>query len=228
MPEFNGYTKSAFQFLESLQQNNNREWFSENKAQYETLIREPTLDFITSMNSPLHDISPHFIAEPKKSGGSMMRPYRDTRFSKDKTPYKTNIGIQFRHISGKDIHAPGYYVHIDATEIFIGIGLWKPDANALGLIRQSISDNYEQWLEIVTSLESHQFGFAGESLKRPPKHFDANDPAIVHLKRKSSLMMKPLALSDTLSADLVDNLVMEFKRSVPFMRFLCRALKVSF
>jgi len=228
MPEFEGYTRSAFQFLESLQTNNNREWFNENKDDYESLIREPTLDFIASMNQPLHDISAHFVVEPKKSGGSMMRPFRDTRFSKDKTPYKTNIGVQFRHASGKDIHAPGYYIHIDNTESFIGVGMWKPDSVALRCIRESISDNFDQWLEITKLLEHSAYGFFGDSLKRIPKGFDKSDPAIEHLKRKSCLIIKPIHHQFLFSGNLISNVIEEIKRSTPFMQFICRALDIKF
>ncbi len=107
------FPKGTIPFLKMLVKNNSREWFHENKANYELVIREPALDFIKAMAPELEKISPHFRALPKKVGGSLMRVYRDTRFAKDKTPYKTNIGIQFRHELGKDVHAPGFYLHIE-------------------------------------------------------------------------------------------------------------------
>jgi len=91
------FTKQTFNFLSTLAENNTREWFAEHKQEYEACIREPALDFISDMDEELRAISKHFRAVPKKVGGSLMRIYRDTRFSRDKTPYKTNIGIQFRH-----------------------------------------------------------------------------------------------------------------------------------
>jgi uncharacterized protein (TIGR02453 family) len=90
-------------------------------------------------------ISAHFLAQSRKVGGSLMRVYRDTRFSRDKTPYKTNIGIQFRHELGKDVHAPGYYLHIAPNECFAAIGLWHPESSALFKIRQAIADKSEAW-----------------------------------------------------------------------------------
>jgi uncharacterized protein (TIGR02453 family) len=102
------FTKQTFTFLSNLADNNTREWFEEHKQDYENFVREPALDFISDMGNEMPAISKHFLAVPKKVGGSLMRVQRNLRFSRDKTPYKTNIGIQFRHEVGKDIHAPGY------------------------------------------------------------------------------------------------------------------------
>ena len=101
------FTKSTFSFLDELAASNNRAWFEENKSRYESLVREPALAFIEAMEPALRKFAPNLRAEPRKVGGSLMRVFRDTRFSRDKTPYKTNIGIQFRHSLGKDVHAPG-------------------------------------------------------------------------------------------------------------------------
>ena len=100
-------------FLEELSANNNRDWFNENKRRYEEKVLDAALRFIQSMQDPLAEIAPHFVAMPTRVGGSLMRVYRDTRFSRNKTPYKTNIGIQFRHERAKDVHSPGYYLHIE-------------------------------------------------------------------------------------------------------------------
>ena len=109
--EFRGFDPSLFEFLEELADNNHRSWFQNNKERYETVVLEPSLAFIREFASRLKTISPYFVASDRRVGGSLMRVYRDTRFGKDKTPYKTNVGIQFRHEFGKDVHAPGFYVH---------------------------------------------------------------------------------------------------------------------
>ncbi|MCW8921644.1 MAG: TIGR02453 family protein, partial [Sedimenticola sp.] len=100
MAVFEGFPDGTLPFLAELKANNNKAWFNDNKARYEALVREPALAFIESVGPGLAEISLHFRAIPKKVGGSLMRVYRDTRFAKDKTPYKTNIGIQFRHELG--------------------------------------------------------------------------------------------------------------------------------
>ena len=118
MVEFEGFQPTLLAFLRDLKANNNRDWFNAHKPDYEQLVREPALGFISAMGPPLAKFAPMFVAVPRKSGGSLMRVYRDTRFSRDKTPYKTNVGIQFRHEYGKDVHAPGYYFHIDPDQVF--------------------------------------------------------------------------------------------------------------
>src|SRR5512139_2618278 len=139
------FTQNTFRFLDELAAHNNKTWFEANRKNYELLVREPALDFIGEMAPLLASFAPVFRAEPRKMGGSLMRVYRDTRFSRDKTPYKTNIGIQFRHQLGKDIHAPGFYVHIAGDECFFGAGCWRPDPDALGRIRDLIAANPKQW-----------------------------------------------------------------------------------
>lgn len=123
---FAGFPVDTLKFLSDLQANNNREWFQANRARYENSFLQPALEFIEAVKKPLGKVAPMLLAEPKKMGGSLMRIYKDTRFSADKTPYKTNIGIHFRHQMGKDVHAPGMYFHIDPTECFIGAGIWMP------------------------------------------------------------------------------------------------------
>jgi len=87
------FTPATLEFLTELQESNNREWLKAHKERYEEMVRGPALDFIADFGPGLKSLSKHFLAIPKKSSGSMMRPYRDTRFSKDKTPYKTNISM---------------------------------------------------------------------------------------------------------------------------------------
>ena len=113
-------TPALFDFLRELGANNERPWFEENKARYRAEVRDPMLDFIQAFAEPLAEISPHFRADPRANGGSLFRIYRDTRFSKDKTPYKTNVGAHFRHEAGKDAHAPGFYLHLEPGMCFAG------------------------------------------------------------------------------------------------------------
>ena len=143
------FTTQGMSFLSELDANNNREWFHENKLRYENLIRTPALKFIEDMENDLAHLSPHFLAVSKKVGGSLMRVHRDVRFGRDKSPYKTNIGIQFRHEMGRDVHAPGFYLHVEPGDCFLGVGIWRPDATALGKIRDSIIESDNQWLDAV-------------------------------------------------------------------------------
>src|SRR5210317_2382847 len=133
------------EFLANLAANNNREWFNENKSRYEDDVLDVALRFIISMQDPLAEIAPRFTAVPTRVGGSLMRVYRDTRFSKNKLPYKTNIGIQFRHEQAKDVHSPGYYVHVEPQQAFIGVGMWRPDPDSLRKIRERIAARSGEW-----------------------------------------------------------------------------------
>lgn len=144
---FEGFPLDMVRFLAELDRNNNRPWFQANKDRYERSVREPALAFIEAMAPRLERISPCIYADPSPHGGSLMRIYRDTRFSNDKRPYKTNVGIQFRHERGRDVHAPGFYVHIDPKEFFLACGMWKPDAGALSAVRQRISEKPEEWIK---------------------------------------------------------------------------------
>ncbi len=127
MALFEGFPKTCVPYLKKLAKNNNRPWFNDNKQRYEDAVRTPALAFIEAMGPPLKkQLSPHFLAQPKKVGGSLMRVYRDTRFANDKTPFKTNVGIQFRHELGKDVHAPGFYLHIEPGNCFLGAGICAP------------------------------------------------------------------------------------------------------
>lgn len=216
-------------FLKELRDNNNREWFAENKPRYETQVLDVALQFIQSMHDPLADIAPHFTAIPKRVGGSLMRVYRDTRFSKNKTPYKTNIGIQFRHEKAKDVHSPGYYLHIDPDEVFIGVGLWHPEAEALQSIRERIVAKPAEWQRARDDRAFRKlFSLAGTSLKRPPRGFDKDHPQIEDLKRKDFIAVRNLAVTDALKPRFQQSVESSFKAATPFMAYLCKAVGVPF
>jgi uncharacterized protein (TIGR02453 family) len=228
MPE-RYFTKQTFTFLSSLAENNTREWFEGHKQEYEGCVREPALDFISDMDDELRAISKHFRAVPKKVGGSLMRVYRDTRFSRDKTPYKTNIGIQFRHEAGKDIHAPGYYVHIAPDECFVGVGLWHPDADALFKIREGILKNGDAWVAARDNkVFNKHFSLEGDSLTNAPRGYAKDHPLVEDLKRKDFIALAALSKTDVTSANFRALVAERFKQAGPFMRFLCGAVELQF
>ena len=113
MTKFNGFGPEFFSFFVDIKDNNDREWFAANKLRYDHEVIVPILDFIEAIAEPLEKVSPHFLANPKKHGGSMFRIYRDVRWAKDKRPYKESAAVQFRHMNGRDAHAPGFYVHLE-------------------------------------------------------------------------------------------------------------------
>jgi len=219
----------TFHFLQSLAENNNRDWFNAHKDEYEACVRMPAFDFIGQVAPKLAEISPHFVAKASKMGGSLMRVYRDVRFSKNKQPYKTNIGIQFRHEQGKDVHAPGYYLHIEANQVFLGVGLWHPDAVALKGIRNHIDTFSASWLEATKQAKfSKHFALSGDALKRAPKGYPIDHPMIEDLKRKDFIAIAHIAPELCLEEDFADIVVDYYKLATPWMEQLCRAVRVPF
>lgn len=223
------FTQATLDFLDELAANNDRAWFEANKPRYESLVREPALDFIEAMAPALEKFAPHFLADPRKMGGSLMRVFRDTRFSRDKRPYKTNIGIQFRHTLGKDIHAPGFYVHIATDECFFAVGCWHPDSDVLGRIRDLIVKKPGKWFAVCNDKNfTAQWALWGDSLTRPPRGYAADHPAIEDLKRKDFVGIAPLSLAEATDSRLVKLAGKRFAETVPFMKFLCEALGVEY
>ncbi len=228
-PRYVGFNDTTLSFLEELAANNNREWFKENKSRYEELVLDVALRFIESMHEPLQDIAPHFTAIPTRVGGSLMRVYRDTRFSKNKLPYKTNIGIQFRHEDARDVHAPGYYVHIEPDTVFLGAGMWRPQSDPLRAIRERIAAKPAEWLRAISDAAFRRhFYLGGESLTRPPRGFDKSHECIEDIKRTSFIAVKDLAVESCLNPRFQQRVETAFKAADPFMRFLCKSVNVPF
>src|SRR3989475_6309732 len=176
------FTKDFFGFLKELEKNNNREWFNKNKGRYEASVQEPSLRFIRDAGSRLKAISPYLTADARPFGGSMMRIYRDVRFSKDKSPYRTTVGIHFSHkgTMGKAEHLPGLFLHLESGESGAYSGVWQPDAPTLKRIRDRIVDEPNIWKKVARG----KLQLQGESLKRPPPGYDPNHPFIQDLRRK--------------------------------------------
>lgn len=219
----------TIQFLRELEKNNNREWFQQNKSRYEEQVLDVALRFIQSMEAPLATIAPRFVALPARVGGSLMRVYRDTRFSPDKTPYKTNIGIQFRHERAKDVHSPGYYVHIAPDDVFIGVGMWRPGPEPLLSIRQRIAARPAEWRRATGDQAfRRQFRLGGESLLRPPRGFDKGHQCIEDIRRKSFIAIRELKPEDCMKPQFQRTVESSFNTAEGFMRFLCRSVGVRF
>jgi uncharacterized protein (TIGR02453 family) len=214
-----------FIFLSELKENNNRVWFQDNKERYENDVKDPLLTFIAAFAERAPEISTSIMAIPRTTGGSLFRIYRDMRFSKDKTPYKTGAGLHFRHKRGKDVHGPGYYLHLEPGEVFAGCGIWKPNTETVTKIRTKIATHPDQWLNIIQDKKFKKtFTIGGDSLKRPPKGFDPDHPLIEDLKRKDYLASIVLNEKKVGEPDFLDYYVELCKTAAPFMEFLTRAV----
>jgi len=226
------FTNGTFQFLKELAANNDKEWWELNKTRYVEKVREPALDFIVELGEKLAEISPHFPADTRAGGGSLMRPYRDVRFSKDKTPYKTNVGIQLRHTAGGDVHAPGFYVHLEPGRNFAGVGLWTPEAAVARRIRQAIHDQPERW-----GAAAHDPSFTAnwdigghddDRLRRVPTGFEPDHQYADDLRLRSFIAGSTFPQAMATSATFTDELAERFKRAGPYTRFLCDAIGLPF
>ncbi len=229
MSEPTYFTAGVFKFLRELEANNDREWFKANKTRFDNLIKEPALRFITDFGQELYPISPHFLADPRPVGGSLFRIYRDTRFAKDKRPYKTNVGLHFRHRVGKDAHAPGFYLHLERGNSFVGVGLWHPDGTTARQIRQTIVERSEAWKKAAYGRPFRKvFNVQGDCLKRPPRGFDPDHPFIDDLKRKDFTALAKLTQKQVTSPGLLQHFASNCRAAAPFVQFLCSAVGVPF
>jgi len=223
------FSPSLFGFLTDLSENNNREWFKAHQDDYERFVREPALDFINDFSKPLEQISPHFVADSRKVGGSLFRIQRDTRFAKDKTPYKENTGMQFRHAQAKDVHAPGFYLNVQPGESYMGVGLWRPETKAAYAIRERIDQDPAGWKKAIRGKRfTDVFTVTGDSLIRPPKGYSEDHPLIEDLKRKDFIASTRLTQRQIASDQFMKDFTDYCRRAVPFMRFLCEAVGVPF
>jgi len=228
--KFEGFPADFLGFFRDLVRHNDREWFAANKDRYLASVQRPTLAFIAAMDLPLGRIADCFVADARPVGGSMFRIYRDTRFAHDKTPYKEHAACHFRHVAGKDAHAPGFYVHLDPNEIFFGGGIWRPPGPILQQIREAIVADPQRWQSATRSAGfRRRFGaIAGDSLKRPPKGFDPDHPLLEDLKRTSYFAVQKAEPEAIASARFVGEVARAFEAMAPFMEFLTDALSLPF
>ncbi len=229
MPKTAHFHRSLFEFLTELRSNNNREWFLANKARYEADVRDPLLSFIADFGPKLRKISPHFRADPRPVGGSLFRIYRDTRFSPDKTPYKAAAAAQFRHAAGKDVHAPGFYLHLEPNNVFAGVGLWHPTGDALTNVRDAIVEQPQSWKKAVggKSFRAH-FEIGGDALQRPPRGYDPAHPLIEDIKRKDFVAFTHFSEAAACRPAFLGRFATAMQAAKPFMRFLTKAVDLPF
>lgn len=215
------FDDDALAFLADLRRHNDRTWFNQHKDRYERSLRQPFLDFISDAGPELRTISPNLVADPRPSGGSLFRIHRDVRFSKDKNPYKTHAGAHFQ-LGGKGVHGPGYYLHLEPGECFVAGGMWMPEPEVLQSIRQRIADEPAEWSKARGKLDHSE-----ETLKRPPRGFDADHPMIEDIKRKSFTGSVRLTDKQVTSTTFMGTFVRDCERISPLMRFLASASGVQ-
>jgi uncharacterized protein (TIGR02453 family) len=236
------FTPAAFQFLRGLARNNRRDWFHPRKPQYGEHLKAPSLRLITDLAAPLQAISSQLVADPRPVGGSLFRIYRDTRFSANKAPYKTHIGMTFFHAATQRgarglagnaamgrLDAPVLYLHLEPNACFTGGGIWHPQAPTLKRIRDFMIDNPRSWRKLTTAKAfTRHFALTGDSLSRPPRGYKVDHALIEDLKRKDFVASAALSDADVLGPDLRKLLLQRFRLMHPLLEWLCMALDLEF
>lgn len=218
-------TKDTFDFLNDLSFNNNREWFLENKHRYDRSWQEMK-SFVGQIIEGLASFDPytHKDIDP---GKCLFRIYRDVRFRKDKTPYKTWLGAGIS-VNGRKLQGPEYYIHIQPDHSFLAVGYWRPEKEHLAAIRQEIDYQGEDWENMLLQLHTQ----AGEkvvpdredTLKRPPAGFSADHPQIQYLKLKSFTLSRELTDLELMGPRAVSYVLQHYQEMLPFKNFIHRAI----
>jgi len=216
-------SKETLTFLTDLNKNNNREWFTCNKSRY-LVAQENMVNFVDALIQEISDFDEAVLKIDAKK--SIFRIYRDTRFSKDKTPYKTNFGAGLGMGKGSEI--AGYYLHIEPGKSFLAGGVYQPDSSILKEIRREISVNADEFLAIINGSEFRKY-FTGlseeDKLIRVPAGFDKDDPMAEVLKLKSYIAVYNLTDREILEKDAVKKLADMFKQVKPLNDFLSGPFK---
>nr|WP_294862296.1 DUF2461 domain-containing protein [uncultured Fluviicola sp.] len=212
--------QSTLEFLSSLKVNNDRDWFQTNKAVYEK-AHQNTISFADSL---LNKMRIHDSIETQSGKASLFRIYADTRFSKDKAPYKTHFGIRFSRATAQ--LRGGYYFHLEPGNSFMAGGFFSPNPDDLKRIREDIAFNYEEWNEILTQPELVDiFGkLRGEGVKTAPKGFDKDHPAIELLRKKQFILRHDFTDKEVLQADFPEKLNQTFQALRPFLDYMSEVL----
>lgn len=206
-------------FLRALARNNRREWFQEHKEAYLQTVKEPMEEFVLAMGEEFARFAPEFLATPKASA---YRIYRDTRFSADKTPYKTHAGAVFP-CRGLGKHGgAGFYVHVSAEQLFVGGGLYMPAPADLLAVREHLARKHHLFRKRISAKTfTERFGsLSGEQLTRVPRGFPKDHPGADLLRRKQFLAMRPLEPMLAMQRQFFEEAVESFQVLLPVLRFL--------
>ena len=217
--------EKTLQFLTQLKINNNKQWFEDNRPWYENTKADFELLVLKLINGIAHFDKDVANLEVKHC---TFRQYRDVRFSKDKRPYKINMGAYFNK-GGKKLNTAGYYFHFEPGKSMLAAGLWMPEGAELAKVRQEIDYNYDEWKKMLNNATLKKAFPSGistsDSLKRPPKNYDEANPAIEHLKLKSFIISETLEDDELMNPDFHKQLLKKYKAVQPFINFLNRSLE---
>ncbi|MBI5281292.1 MAG: DUF2461 domain-containing protein [Candidatus Solibacter usitatus] len=221
---FEGFSKEALKFLRDLEKHNNRDWFEEHKPVYISSVKEPMEALTAAVGAAMTAYAPEFVTEPRKA---IYRIYRDTRFSKDKTPYKTHAGASFwRSDLGKHTSA-GFYFEVSHKHVGVAGGVYMPDPDNLRLLRVHIMENHQRWTRLLSNkkLRAGAGEIQGERLSRPPKGFPCEHPAMESIRLKQMYFWQELPATLALTPVILKELTARFRLMTPVLQFMNEPLE---
>ena len=214
------FSPALFTFFRALARHNDREWFAANRDRYISDVEAPLLQFIADLAPHLKAISPAYVADRRRMGGSMFRIHRDTRFSPDKSPFKTWTAARFAHEARRKMPGvPAFYLHLGPAQCFAGGGVYHIEMPQLTRIRRHIVEAPREWAAATRGLEVH-----GEQLRRAPAGFPAAHEHIEDLKRKNLYTMTAFTEAEVVDGDFMERFVAACRRAAPLLQFQTKAL----
>jgi len=223
MPSQACFKPELFDFLKRLKRNNRREWFEKHRGEYESLVLRPAIRFIEELAPHLYRISPYLVADARPYRGSLFRIYRDTRFAHDKRPYKSHAAMQFSH-PGKDVHSPGFYLHLEPGSCFAASGLWHPDTRTLLKTRTAMVARADEWRKVRRLLNWDDAG----KLTRPPRGFPADHEFIEDLKLRDIGTSIDFTEQQVCSPRFLQTFAAACRKMAPLAGFLSHAVGLKF
>jgi uncharacterized protein (TIGR02453 family) len=213
------FPPEALAFLRALKRHNHREWFKPRKEKYEALVRAPMIAIVERLADDFRTFAPDLVASPKTS---VYRVYRDTRFSENKTPYKTHVAAIFPSRGLPKHQGAGLYFHVSPEEVWVGGGMYAPDTSQLQAVREHLASNLKRLKRIVESpvFRREVGALEGERLKRVPRGFPGDHPAADYLRYRQFIVGREFPAAFATSPRFYDAILKLFQRVAPFSRFL--------
>jgi uncharacterized protein (TIGR02453 family) len=220
---FAGFPPEMVRFFRSLKRNNRREWFQPRKHLFDQHVKAPMLDLLGAINTELAKFAPEYVTEPKSA---IFRIYRDTRFSADKTPYKSHIAGSFSRRGGERLGTGGFYFSVSPDAIEVAAGIWHPDRDVMLLVRNHIAETHQELSRILSNKKSRKLAgeLKGDALSRSPKGFDPSHPAAEFIKMKDWVLDVALDPNLATTPQLQGAIVERFRAMAPVLIYLNRPL----
>jgi uncharacterized protein (TIGR02453 family) len=217
---FPGFPEEAIKFFRGLDRNNHRDWFQPRKPVFDEQIKAPMIQLCEALNVALKRFAPNYVSDPAKA---IYRIYRDTRFSKDKTPYKTHIAASFRHrFMGCDAHGAGFYFQVSHKDVSVGGGIYMPTPETLLAVRNHIAEHHKELDRILQARNVKRLlgEVQGDALTRTPKGWPPDHPAAGYLRRKQIYFFTELSPEIATTPDVFKEIVTRFEAMTPFIEFM--------